>query len=120
MVSASTVILLSLQLVATITMAWATLPQTKDVSSSPLIESDMTLPVRALRGDRDGSFGRLNAIPLPPGVLAVQPPVMITLWSNFAVALGIGLLIGLERERSKAGQRASAGIRTFAMASLLG
>ena len=45
---------------------------------------------------------------------------MMTLWSNFAVALGIGLLIGLERERSKAGQRASAGIRTFAMASLLG
>ena len=44
----------------------------------------------------------------------------MTLWSNFAVALGIGLLIGLERERSKAGQRASAGIRTFAMASLLG
>lgn len=45
---------------------------------------------------------------------------MMTLWSNFAVALGIGLLVGLERERSKAGQRASAGIRTFAIASLLG
>ncbi|MES2712086.1 MAG: DUF4010 domain-containing protein [Pseudomonadota bacterium] len=45
---------------------------------------------------------------------------MIALWSNFAVALGIGLLIGLERERSKADQRGTAGIRTFALASLLG
>jgi hypothetical protein len=39
-----------------------------------------------------------------------------------AAALGIGLLIGIERERIK-GQgrlRAAAGIRTFALASLLG
>ncbi len=43
-------------------------------------------------------------------------------WYNLAVALGIGLLIGLERERSKGDgpTRRPAGIRTFALASLLG
>lgn len=43
-------------------------------------------------------------------------------WSRFCVALGIGLLIGLERERSKGEgpRRRPAGIRTFALASLLG
>jgi hypothetical protein len=43
-------------------------------------------------------------------------------WSNFSVALGIGLLIGLERERAKGEgpDRGPAGIRTFALASLLG
>ena len=43
-------------------------------------------------------------------------------WHGFAVALGIGLLIGLERERSKGDgpTRRPAGIRTFALASLLG
>ncbi|MBY0398964.1 DUF4010 domain-containing protein [Myxococcota bacterium] len=43
-------------------------------------------------------------------------------WSRFCVALGIGLLIGLERERSKGEgpSRRPAGIRTFALASLLG
>lgn len=43
-------------------------------------------------------------------------------WSNFSVALGIGLLIGLERERNKGEgpDRGPAGIRTFALASLLG
>jgi hypothetical protein len=47
---------------------------------------------------------------------------MTAAWYNLAVALGIGLLIGLERERSKGeGQsRRPAGIRTFALASLLG
>ncbi|MDE2239303.1 MAG: MgtC/SapB family protein [Rhodospirillales bacterium] len=43
-------------------------------------------------------------------------------WFGLAASLGIGLLIGLERERSKgvgAGRRA-AGIRTFTLASLLG
>jgi uncharacterized membrane protein (DUF4010 family) len=45
-----------------------------------------------------------------------------TLWLNFAVALGIGLIIGTERERSKAvGENSSlAGVRTFAIAALLG
>jgi uncharacterized membrane protein (DUF4010 family) len=40
----------------------------------------------------------------------------------YLVALGIGLLIGLERERSKGSgpTRGPAGIRTFALASLLG
>jgi uncharacterized membrane protein (DUF4010 family) len=44
------------------------------------------------------------------------------LWLNLAVALGIGLLIGAERERSKGTgpDRLSAGIRTFTIASLLG
>lgn len=43
-------------------------------------------------------------------------------WSNFCVALGLGLLIGLERERSKGDgpDRRPAGIRTFALASLFG
>lgn len=44
------------------------------------------------------------------------------LWIDFAVALGAGLLIGAERERSKGTgpDRAAAGIRTFSIASLLG
>jgi uncharacterized membrane protein (DUF4010 family) len=51
-------------------------------------------------------------------------------WLNLAVALGIGLLIGAERERKKAdtgerrkdnsGTSAIAGVRTFTIASLLG
>ena len=43
-------------------------------------------------------------------------------WFNFAVALGVGLLIGLERERSKGEgpTRRPAGIRTFSLAALLG
>ncbi len=47
---------------------------------------------------------------------------MTSPWFNFAVALGIGLLIGLERERSKGEgpARRPAGIRTFALATLLG
>ena len=43
-------------------------------------------------------------------------------WLKFAVALALGLLIGLERERSKGEgpSRRPAGIRTFALATLLG
>ena len=43
-------------------------------------------------------------------------------WLNFATALAIGLLIGLERERGKAIDiaRRPAGIRTFALAALAG
>ena len=43
-------------------------------------------------------------------------------WFNFAVALALGMLIGLERERSKGEgpARRPAGIRTFALAALLG
>ena len=43
-------------------------------------------------------------------------------WTRIAVALGIGLLIGIERERRK-GQgynRAPAGVRTYAITALLG
>lgn len=45
-----------------------------------------------------------------------------SLWLNLAVALGLGLLIGAERERSKGADpnTSSAGIRTFTIASLLG
>ena len=47
---------------------------------------------------------------------------MDKLWLNFAVALGIGLIIGAERERSKRRDDLGtvAGIRTFAIAALLG
>lgn len=47
---------------------------------------------------------------------------MVDEWSSFCVALGLGLLIGLERERSKGDgpDRRPAGIRTFGLASLLG
>ena len=43
-------------------------------------------------------------------------------WINFAIAIGIGLMIGLERERSKGlgSTRRPAGIRTFSLASLMG
>lgn len=43
-------------------------------------------------------------------------------WINFVVALALGLLIGLDRERSKGRgpTRGSAGIRTFALTALLG
>lgn len=41
---------------------------------------------------------------------------------DFAVAMGIGLLIGAERERHKAVglNRSSEGVRTFTIAALLG
>ncbi len=44
------------------------------------------------------------------------------LWLNLVVALGIGLLIGAERERNKGTgpERSPAGIRTFAIAAMLG
>ncbi len=48
---------------------------------------------------------------------SVAPAVL-----GFAVALGIGLLIGIDRERRKGSgpRRAAAGVRTFAVASLVG
>jgi uncharacterized membrane protein (DUF4010 family) len=45
------------------------------------------------------------------------------LFSRFAMALGIGLLIGLERgwrQRTEAAGSRTAGVRTFALAGLLG
>lgn len=47
---------------------------------------------------------------------------MSGLWLNFTVALALGLLIGVERERSKGEGplRGAAGLRTFAIAALLG
>lgn len=43
------------------------------------------------------------------------------LWINFAVALGIGLIIGAERERNKdRHEKTIAGVRTFTIAALLG
>lgn len=49
-------------------------------------------------------------------------PGVYDLAYRFATALGIGLLIGAERERRKGGgpSRSPAGIRTFMIASLLG
>jgi uncharacterized membrane protein (DUF4010 family) len=49
-------------------------------------------------------------------------PILDSLIVNLAVALGIGLLIGAERERrkGKGPSRSPAGIRTFAVASLAG
>jgi len=43
-------------------------------------------------------------------------------WLRFAIALGIGLLIGSERERHKGcgATRGAAGVRTFALAALVG
>jgi uncharacterized membrane protein (DUF4010 family) len=43
-------------------------------------------------------------------------------WTGFAIALGIGLLIGADRERRKGEgpSRAAAGIRTFTIAALVG
>ena len=43
-------------------------------------------------------------------------------WLNFAIAVGVGLMIGLERERSKGVgvTRRPAGIRTFTLAALMG
>lgn len=50
--------------------------------------------------------------------MTVNSPVLL----NLSIALGIGLLIGAERERSKGNgpDRSAAGIRTFTIASLLG
>ena len=47
---------------------------------------------------------------------------MTSPWSHYVVALAIGLLMGLERERSKGEgpSRRPAGVRTFALATLLG
>ncbi len=49
-------------------------------------------------------------------------PDLLPLIPNFLAAIGIGLLIGAERERRKGGgpSRAAAGIRTFTAASLAG
>jgi uncharacterized membrane protein (DUF4010 family) len=52
-------------------------------------------------------------------VIGVPPVTDLELWQALGVALAVGLLVGAERERSKAGS-GSAGIRTFALASLLG
>ncbi len=44
-----------------------------------------------------------------------------TPWINFAIAAGVGLMMGLERERSKGvgSSRSPAGIRTFTLAALV-
>ena len=47
---------------------------------------------------------------------------MDTTWLSLAVALALGLLLGMERERAKGvgPERGAAGIRTFALATLIG
>jgi uncharacterized membrane protein (DUF4010 family) len=58
---------------------------------------------------------------MSPDSLAVAPvPGTIAPVLRLAVALGIGLLIGLERERRRGREPAAAGIRTFALAALVG
>ncbi|MGZ5805024.1 MAG: MgtC/SapB family protein [Xanthobacteraceae bacterium] len=56
--------------------------------------------------------------PIEPGEQSIFDPVIL----NLAVALGIGLIIGAERERRKGEgpSRSPAGIRTFAITSLAG
>src|SRR5688500_20243096 len=56
----------------------------------------------------------------PDSLAATTAPGSITPVLRLAVALGIGLLIGLERERRKGRVAAAAGIRTFALAALGG
>ena len=55
----------------------------------------------------------------PPSLVTTNFPELLTI---FAAALGCGLLIGLERERSKknAQHHHFAGVRTFGICSLLG
>ena len=59
----------------------------------------------------------MNALASRDGMLNIDPVIL-----NLAVALGIGLLIGAERERRKGEgpSRSPAGIRTFAVTSLAG
>lgn len=56
------------------------------------------------------------------GANRLLEPADITLWFNLSVALGIGLLVGAERERRKGPDkhRSAAGIRTFALCALCG
>jgi uncharacterized membrane protein YhiD involved in acid resistance len=42
-----------------------------------------------------------------------------TAW-QFGSALGLGMLIGLERERTRGKERTFAGVRTFSLVALLG
>jgi len=42
-----------------------------------------------------------------------------TAW-QFGAALGLGMLIGLERERTRGGEQTFAGVRTFSLVSLFG
>ena len=42
-----------------------------------------------------------------------------TAW-EFGAALGLGMLIGLERERTPGGKQTFAGVRTFSLVSLFG
>jgi uncharacterized membrane protein YhiD involved in acid resistance len=43
----------------------------------------------------------------------------LTQWKPYIIALAVGLLVGIERENSKADQKAL-GVRTFLLLSLLG
>jgi uncharacterized membrane protein (DUF4010 family) len=54
--------------------------------------------------------------------MSIQPPPIDPSWLNLGVALAVGLLIGIERERSKGTgpRRNVAGLRTFALTSLAG
>ena len=72
--------------------------------------------------------GRASYIDSYQQVLPSTRPVPIpdssdfSLWFNLSVAMGIGLLVGAERERRKGTDkhRGAAGIRTFALSALVG
>ena len=57
---------------------------------------------------------------VPDSLAAASTPGPSAPVLRLAVALGIGLLIGLERERRKGSAPVAAGIRTFALAALVG
>jgi uncharacterized membrane protein (DUF4010 family) len=53
------------------------------------------------------------------GVTMSDLPDLVILFQRFGIALALGLLIGLEREREK-GEEAFAGIRTFPLITMMG
>jgi uncharacterized membrane protein (DUF4010 family) len=73
---------------------------------------------QACRKVRPYVANELQRVPPSAEEPVITEPVII----NFVVALGIGLLIGVERERrkGKGPVRSPAGIRTFAVTSLVG
>src|SRR5689334_18478917 len=65
---------------------------------------------------------RISSVLRPPRQAAVSRMTIETPLLKILVALGIGLLIGIERERTNmaSGGAAAAGLRTFSIAALIG
>src|SRR5262249_15583234 len=72
----------------------------------PGLNSSKTAPARILRARR--SMDGPEASPLDPLILALR----------FGAALGLGVLLGLERERTKT-ETTFAGVRTFGLLALM-